>query len=96
MPKPAQVLFANQTTNGDSAEVDIVLREYSLIRVYGTFDGCTVSCFADFDNSGTYCAIVDGVWTADDVKQIYLKPNVKIKLTLASAGGSTDISAEVI
>lgn len=96
MPAPAISLFSAQTGNGDSSIHTVVDREYSLIRVYGTFDTCTVSAYADFDDSGTYCLIADGVWTSEDVKQIYLKPGVKLKLTLSSAGGSTSINAEVL
>lgn len=92
----ATSLFSAQTGNGNSSVAEIEQREYSLIRVYGTFDGCTVTAYADFDASGTYCLIAAGVWTSEDIKQIYLKPGVRLRLTLSSAGGSTSISAEVL
>lgn len=92
----AVTLFTAQTANGDSSVFDAVHREYSLIRVYGTFDGATVTAYADFDESGTYCILADGVWTSADIKTLYFKPGVKFKLTLSSAGASTSISAEVL
>jgi len=89
-------LFSAQTENGDSTNFDAELREYVLVRVYGTFNGCTVQASADFDASGTFCDIVDGSWTAEDIKQIYVKPGARVKLTLSSAGGSTSINADVL
>lgn len=91
-------LFSAKTSNGDSAIITVPDsgREYSLIRVYGTFGGCTVQASVDFDNSGTYCNLVDGAWTVEDVKQVYLKPDVKLKLTVSGAGGSTSIDSEIV
>ena len=92
----AFVLFTDRTTDGNSAALDVVTREYSLIRVYGTWDGANVQAFADFDESGTYCALAEGVWTGDNIKTIYLKPGVRLRLTLADAGATTSLSAEVV
>lgn len=92
----AFVLFTDQTANGNSAVFNAVMREYSLIRVYGVWDGASVQAFADFDDSGTYCALTEGVWTQDNIKTLYLKPGVKLRMTLSDAGASTSLSAEVL
>ena len=96
MPQPAETLLSAQTSNGDGSIVEVFEREYALIRVYGTWDGATVTAYADFDDSGTYCVLATSAWTADDIKQIYLKPGVKIKLTVSSAGASTSLSSEIV
>jgi len=94
----AFVLYSTATSDGDSAILTVPNdgREYALCRVYGTFDGATVQASADFDNSGTYCNLADGVWTEEDIKQVYLKPDVKFKLTISVAGGRTSLSSEII
>ena len=94
----AEVLFENQTIDGNSNVfvVPSTGREYALVRVYGTFDGCNVQVRADFDDSGIFCNIVDGLYDVEDIKQIYLKPGISIMLVLADAGGSTNINAELI
>ena len=92
----AFVLFTDRTTNGNSAAFDVVTREYSLIRVYGTWDGANVQAFADFDQTGDYCQLQAGAWDRDDIKTIYLKPGVRLRLTLSGAGAGTSLSAEVL
>lgn len=92
----AFILFTDRTTNGNSAAFDVLTREYSLIRVYGTWNGAKVNVFADFDSTGDYCQLQDGAWDRDDIKTIYLKPGVRLRLTLSGAGASTSLSAEVL
>ena len=99
MPQKAFKLFENQTANGDSEvfDVDETAREYALVRVYGTFDGAQVQASADFDESGVFCTIKDGLWDdEEDVKQVYLRPGVQFKLTISTAGASTDLNAELL
>jgi metal-sulfur cluster biosynthetic enzyme len=86
------VLYDTATTDVDSAIYTVLDGGTIHVKVNGTFDGCTVTGYIDFQDS-SYCALQDAVWTAEDVKKVFVKAGETFKLTISSAGASTDIDA---
>lgn len=89
-------LLANQTTNGSGSTATIEDGGFKLMRIYGTFDGATATLEVDFNGSGTWVADTGGVFTVADNYYINTKTGMQIRLTVSSAGGSTDLNAEFI
>jgi len=98
-----QTLLTNQTTNGSGTGYPSPGGQAMLI-VSGTFDGATVTpeithdstdegWVAINDDSGTAVAITAAT---NDGYIRWLPSEYSLRLTVSSAGGSTDISAKVV
>ena len=91
-----ETLLSNQTANGSGSVVTIEDGGFRLLRVYGTFDGATATLEYDFNGSGTWVADSAGAFTVADASPITTKVGLQVRLTVSGAGGSTDLSAELI
>lgn len=91
-----ETLLSNQTTNGSGSAVNIEDGGFRLLRVYGTFDGATAQLEVDFNGSGTWVADSGGAFTVADQFYLSTKTGMSVRLTVSSAGASTDLTAEMI
>jgi len=98
-------LFTNQTVDGSSIAFrlrpdDGNREDQSILLVYGTWDGATVTLTVSNDRDGTFVPLRDaygaqiGVFTADSGVSVDAGKHAFGKLTLSDAGASTSISAE--
>lgn len=89
-------LFGDQTSNGDSSAVDFYASVVQ-VRVWGTFDGASVELKIYDSQRDDYVSLdtTDAVFTAEGSANIEIPSPSKIRATLASAGGSTSLSATV-
>lgn len=65
----------------------------SVLVLAGTFDGATVTLQMSPDGGATWAGVDNGAFTAAAERTISLPQRCKVRLNLASAGGSTDIDA---
>jgi len=91
-----ETLLSNQTANGSGSVVTIEDGGFRLLRIYGTFDGATATLEVDFNGSGTWIADSGGAFTVADQFYVNCKVGMQVRLTVSSAGGSTDLNAEMI
>lgn len=91
-----ETLLSNQTTNGSGSTVNIEDGGFRLLRIYGTFDGATATLEVDFNGSGTWVADSGGAFTVADQFYVNTKVGLQVRLTVSSAGASTDLNAEMI
>jgi len=91
-----ETLLANQTANGSGSTVTIEDGGFRLLRIYGTFDGATATLEYDFNGSGTWVADSAGAFTVADTSPVTVKVGLQMRITVSGAGGSTDLSAELI
>lgn len=85
-------VFTAQTANGNSSVVDHRGGKQEVI-VNGTFNNCTVTLFASFDDGTTYVPVADGTWTSSAVKIFESVSPCKLRLTVTNAGASTSLNA---
>ena len=95
-------LFQDRAANGDSSVFSIENRgsvgmdgEYT-IWVYGVWDGCTVTAHYSFDGTNYSAVDTDATLTQNKAIKVSLSGKPHIKLTLADAGASTLINAEIL
>ena len=93
-------LLSAATSNGDSAETWEVKQdgEYTMMA-YGTWDGATLKFLVSGDEtpgaSTSGFADANSTFTADGGVNAYLKAGLKVYANIASAGGSTSLTAKV-
>ena len=88
------VLLNAKTTNG--AGTDLIVRDggFKLLRIYGTFDGATVTLSIDFNGSTTF--VTDSAYTAQGVYYVNSKVGLTYRATISGAGAGTSLSAEML
>ena len=91
----ATALLTNKGTDGDGTEYLTEDGGFKILRLFGTFDGATVTLKTKFGLSATYNSTSD-TWTSEDSAPLVTKTGMWLKLTISRAGASTDISAEII
>lgn len=87
-------VFTSQTANGDSTKQPHTGGEVEIV-VKGTFDGATVTAYADFVNGPTACPLDGGSFTAANTKVLKTVRPCSIYFTVTNAGASTSINAWV-
>lgn len=87
-------VFTARTTNGDSTKQPHQGGEVEIV-VKGTFDGATVTAYADFVNGPSACPIDGGVFTDPNTKILRTVRPCSVYFTVSSAGASTSIDAWV-
>ena len=85
-----QKVFDGQSANGSSTAFQSIGGKYKAI-IAGTWDGATVKVETSADKSTYVSAGSDCEFTADGQHDFPTAPNEWIRLTLSSAGGSTDL-----
>lgn len=94
-------VFDGATANGDSLIVEHRGGAFDVV-VVGTFDGCTVTPYAEYtdsaDNSSGFVPLANGseevtTWTASMVKIFAPVRPCRLKLVISDADSSTDIDA---
>jgi len=84
--------------NGDSLIVDHNGGEVEVV-VEGTFDGATVTAYLKMDGRDTWVPASENsavaAWTEPMVKAFKTLRKCQIKLTISSAGASTEITAAI-
>lgn len=88
------VLLAAKTTNGSGTDAVVKDGGFKLLRIYGTFDGATVTLSIDFNGSTTF--VNDSTYTAQGVYYVNSKVGLTYRLTISAAGASTSLSAEML
>ena len=97
-------ILENKTTNGDSTPILITSEMRStynevILGIFGTFDGATVEAKVSRDAGGTDIMQLGTEAVVTSPRGIALnvpsKDDLYLFLTITSAGGSTDVSAEV-
>ena len=95
-----EILFQNQTGNGDSPIVDLKEGGYGILKATGIFDGADITLNMDFKDND-FAPVVDD----NSIKTLTVpgvvafqpfKPGVRLKATIANAGVSTDITLKLL
>jgi len=94
-------LFKNQTSNGDSPNFDDDIRGGSFnLKATGNFDGAIITLNVDFRDNDFAPIVSDNIAqtiTAPGLNSIILlKIGTRLKATLSSAGGSTDVTLKIL
>lgn len=89
-------LFENQQSNGTSNVFEEATGGMRWLKISGTFDSATIDLQMDFQDDD-YVNMSNYQFTAtDSVKLTNLKPGIRLRLNLTSAGASTDITAKLL
>jgi len=96
-----ELLLDGQTANTDGTQDTYELSTnlyYSetVVKCFGTFDGCTVTLQASADDTNWVAVGSDTTFTSAGFGVFYLPNKVSIRGSVTSAGASTDVSLGIL
>lgn len=86
-------LLTAASATGSSEKVS---HGHRTLVVYGTWDGATAKLQMSPDEGSTWVDVTDASFTADGAVIVVLTYPMLLRMHIASAGGSTSLTAELI